>query len=89
MTLSSSITGDVQCWIAGAVGNLTQPFVAGWGEEAFEYAERSTVLVFGRLGMKEYNGIVSPKISVMGVFADPRRSRQRATGGDTGVGQFD
>ena len=89
MTLTSSITGDMTCWISGAVGKLTTPFKAGWGDDAFDIAENSTVLVFGRLGMKEYNGVVSPKMTVMGVYADPRRSRRRATGGNTGVGQFD
>ena len=89
MSLASTITGDIDCWISGAVGKMCDPFTSGWGEEAFDYAERSTVFVFGRIGMKDRDGVISPKITVMGIYADPRRSRRRATGGDTGVGQFE
>ncbi len=89
MTLSSTITGDIDCWIAGAVGVMCDPFTSGWGEEAFDYAEKSTVFVFGRVGMKDRDGLISPKISVMGIYGDPRRCRKRATGGNTGVGQFE
>ena len=80
MTLSSTITGDIDCWIAGAVGVMCDPFTSGWGEEAFDYAEKSTVFVFGRVGMKDRDGLISPKISVMGIYGDPRRCRKRATG---------
>jgi len=88
MTLSSSIAGDIDCWIPGAVGKCTQPFVSHWGEHAFPYAERTTVLVFGRLGMKAKDGLPTPKLTAFGIYADPRRSRRRMEGGDTGVGQF-
>lgn len=84
-----SNNGDIDCWIPGAVGKMTKPFTAHWGEEAFDYAENSTVLVFGRLGMKDRDGLMSPKITVMGVYGHPRRCRKRASGGDTGVGQFE
>jgi len=89
MTLSSTIVGDIDCWIAGAVGVMCDPFTSGWGDDAFDYAENSTVFVFGRVGMKDRDGVVTPKISVMGIYGDPRRCRKRATGGDTGVGQFE
>lgn len=88
MTLSSSISGDIDCWVPGAVGKCTQPFVSHWGDDAFPYAERSTVFVFGRIGMKTRDGLTTPKLTVYGVYADPRRSRRRMTGGDTGVEQF-
>ena len=89
MTLSSSISGDIDCWIPGAVGKCTQPFVSHWGEDAYPYAEKSTVFVFGRIGMKTRDGLTTPKLTVYGVYADPRRSRRRMTGGDTGVNQFE
>ena len=85
----SSMNGDVDCWIPGAVGIMTNPFQAHWGEEAFDYAENSTVFVFGRLGMKDRDGLLSPKITVMGIYGHPRRCRRRASGGNTGVGQFE
>jgi len=89
MTLQSSIAGDVDCWIPGAVGKLTDPFTSGYGEDARPYAEMSTVFVFGRIGLKQKDGLTTPKMSVLGVYADERRARWRATGGDTGVGQFE
>jgi hypothetical protein len=88
MTLSSSISGDIDCWVPGAVGKCSQPFVSHWGEDSFPYAERSTVFVFGRIGMKTRDGLTTPKLTVFGVYADPRRSRRRMTGGDTGTEQF-
>jgi len=88
MTLSSSISGDIDCWVPGAVGKCTQPFTSHWGDDAFPYAEKSTVFVFGRIGMKTRDGLTTPKLTVFGVYADPRRSRRRMTGGDTDVGQF-
>jgi len=88
MTLSSSVSGDIDCWVPGAVGKCSQPFVSHWGEDSFPYAERSTVFVFGRIGMKTRDGLTTPKMTVFGVYADPRRSRRRMTGGDTGTEQF-
>ena len=89
MTLNSSIAGDITCWIPGAVGKCTNPFRAHWGEEAFPYAEKSTVLVFGRLGMVTRDGLATPKLTAYGIYGHPRRCRRREVGGDTGVGQFE
>ena len=85
----SSMNGDVDCWIPGAVGIMSNPFQAHWGEQAFDYAENSTVFIFGRLGMKDRDGLLSPKITVMGIYGHPRSCRKRASGGNTGVGQFE
>lgn len=89
MTLSSSIAGDITCWIPGAVGKCCNPFRAHWGEEAFPYAEKSTVLVFGRLGMVTKDGLATPKLTAYGIYGHPRRCRRREVGGDTGVSQFE
>jgi len=67
---------------------MTDPFTTGGGKE-FPYGEKSTVYVFGRIGMRTVDGLSTPKITAHGIFGDWRRCRQRATGGDTGVGQFD
>lgn len=88
MTLSSTICGDITCWIPGAVGMHTDPFTCGFGEDGFQYAEKSTVFVFARVGLKTVDGLVTPKLTVYGIHADPRRARRRAEGGDTGVEQF-
>ena len=83
-TLSDDVTG----WISFGSARGGDPFSAGWGEESFPYAERSTVLVFGRIGMRVSDGKARPKLNIFGVYADPRRGRRRADGGDTGLDQF-
>tara|TARA_R110002051_G_scaffold322039_1_gene411438 strand:- start:22824 stop:24149 length:1326 start_codon:yes stop_codon:yes gene_type:complete len=89
MVLDSRIAGDITCWIPGSVGKCCSPFRAHWGEESFPYAEKSTVFVFGRIGMATRDGLSTPKMTVYGIYAHPRRSRRREEGGDTGVGQFE
>ena len=83
-----TLTDDVMGWISFASARGGDPFSAGWGEESFPYAERSTVLVFGRIGMRVSDGKARPKLNIFGVYADPRRGRRRADGGDTGLDQF-
>jgi hypothetical protein len=76
------------CWVGSACNDLTAPFVARTDDETIPYAERSTVLVCGRIAVKRKDGKDIPSLKVMGVFADARRIRRRQTGGDTGKGQF-
>lgn len=84
----SSDAADVMCWIGSACNDLAAPFVARTDDETIPYAERSTVLVCGRIAVKRKDGKDIPSLKVMGVFADARRIRRRQTGGDTGEGQF-
>lgn len=79
---------EVMCWIGSACNDLTTPFAAFSGDEEIPYAEGSTVLVCGKIAVKRKDGNDIPNLKVMGVFADPRRIRRRATGGETGRGQF-
>jgi hypothetical protein len=80
---------EVMCWVGSACNDLTNPFVAFENGEEIPYAENSTVLVCGRIAVKRKDGVDIPNLKVMGVFAHPRRIRRRATGGDTGRGQFE
>ena len=80
---------EVMGWIGSACNDLTNPFVAYKEDEEIAYAERSTVLVCGRIAVKRKDGRDIPNLKVMGVFADWRRIRRRATGGETGRGQFE
>ena len=80
---------EVMCWIGSACNDLTNPFVAFNEDDVIPYAERSTVLVCGRIAIKVNNGVETPNLKVMGVFADSRRIRRRQEGGDTGRGQFE
>lgn len=90
MSITSKAYNDdeIMCWIPGAVGNQASPFKAGWDDEKYSFAERSTVLIFGRLKMRVRDGVSSPQINAFGVYGDPLRVRRRATGGDTSVDQF-
>ena len=81
---------EVLCNVSSACHDLTHPFTYKDSDgERFEYAEKSTVLVFGRIGMMQRDNNKFPKMSVMGIFADERRSRPRVGGGDTDMGQFE
>lgn len=80
---------DVACWVSGSCYDLSNPFVAYDVNTPIEWAEKSTVLVCGRIGMSVIDGETIPKLNVFGVFADMRRIRVRTSGGETGVGQFD
>jgi hypothetical protein len=80
---------DVSCWVSGSCYDLTSPFVAYDVNSPVEWAEKSTVLVCGRIGMSVIDGETIPKLNVFGVFADTRRIRRRRDGGETGAGQFD
>ena len=81
-------SSEVMGWMGSACHDLTNPFIARDGEDEIPYAERSTVLVVGRVAVKRKDGADIPNLKVMGVFADPRRIRRRQTGGDTGRNQF-
>ena len=79
---------EVMCWISGACHDLTNPFMARSNGELVPYAEKSFVIVCGRIGMKRKDGEDIPNLKVMGVHPVPRRFRRRQEGGDTGASQF-
>jgi hypothetical protein len=80
--------GEVTCWVSGACYDNTKPFVSRKGSEEIEWAEKSTILVIGRIGMSILDGEEVPKMNVFGVYADPRRIRKRMEGGNTSMSQF-
>ena len=97
MALSSSALEDIYaggpgsevfCNISSACHDLTHPFSFEQDDEMWQYAEKTTVMVYGRIGMRSRNGTLYPSINVMGVFTEPRRARKRQNGGDTNMGQF-
>ena len=80
--------GEVSCWVSGACRDNSNPFISRKGDEEIEWAEKSTILVIGRIGMSILDGEEVPKINVFGVYADPRRIRRRTEGGNTNISQF-
>ena len=85
----SNRQSDVSCWVSGSCHDLSNPFVAYDVNTPVGWAEKSTVLVCGRIGMSVIEGETIPKLNVFGVFADIRRIRKRRDGGDMGASQFD
>ena len=79
---------NVRVWVSGALLEVTKPFHFLDGEEYVGYAERSTVLICGRIGLSRRDGNTYPKITAMGVIGVPGRCRRRITGGNTSMGQF-
>ena len=52
------------------------------------YAVKSTVLIFGRLGIRRNDDGDTPTIKAIGVYAVPRLSIPGGEGGNTSLGQF-
>lgn len=85
----TGIGSDITVWISGACNNLSHPFHFEEEDgEKWPYAERSPVLVCGRLAMSSRDGEMIPNIKAMGVYASARRSRRGQRGGNTGSEQF-
>ena len=85
----SSSGSDVMVWVSGACNNLSNPFSFEDDDgERWPYAEKSTVLVCGRLAMSSRDGEMIPNIKALGVYASKKRSRHGERGGNTSPNQF-
>jgi len=85
----TGVGSDITVWVSGACNDLSHPFHFEEEDgEKWPYAERSPVLVCGRLAMSSRDGQMIPNIKAMGVFASARRSRRGQRGGNTGSEQF-
>ena len=85
----TGIGSDITVWVSGACNDLSHPFHFEEEDgEKWPYAERSPVLVCGRLAMSSRDGEMIPNIKAMGVYASARRSRRGQRGGNTGSEQF-
>lgn len=84
-----SAMSEITVWVPGRVYDNTHPFEFKdqYGEWK-PYAERTQVLVFGRLKMRPYKDDLTPTITAYGIYVPPRTARPGATGGDTSLGQF-
>lgn len=97
ITLSSSalisrfgegVQSEISCWIPGAVADLLHPFEFHDGAGWVEYAERSQVLVCGRVGLRPRDEGFVPKLNVLGIVGINKRCRRREKGGNTSLSQF-
>ena len=84
-----SSMSEVTVWIPGRVYDDTHPFeYKNDSDEWQPYAERTQVIIFGKLRMRLYNGDNIPSITAYGVYVPSRTARPGVTGGDTSLGQF-
>lgn len=81
---------EVTVWIPGRVYDDSHPFEYKNNEGEWQpYAERTQVIVYGKIRLSEFNGVTSPSITAYGIYVPPRTARPGATGGDTNLNQFD
>lgn len=89
-TYGTKNQSEISCWVSGACHDLSHPFhFIDVDDELWGFAEKSTVLVHGRLKIRVNDGVRLPQITVWGIYADNKRSRRRVGGGDTDSTQFD
>jgi hypothetical protein len=83
------IDNEITVWVPGRVYDDTHPFEFKdqYGEWK-PYAERSKIVIFGRLKMRPYNDDMVPSITAYGIYVPPRTARPGVTGGDTSLEQF-
>ena len=80
---------EITVWVPGRVHDDTHPFE--YKDEYGEwkpYAERTPVIIFGRLKLRPYKDDMVPSITAFGVYVPPRTARPGAVGGDTSLDQF-
>lgn len=79
---------DVGIGIHGFLGDEGRCFEYATEEGYKPYAIKSTVFIYGRLGMTVKDDVEIPKINAVGIYAVPRLAIPSGEGGHTGVDQF-
>lgn len=84
-----SVQSEITVWIPGRVKEDCHPFE--FKDEYGEwkpYAEKTPIIIFGKLKLRPYKDDNVPSITALGVYVPPRTARPGATGGDTSISQF-
>ena len=79
---------DINISIHGFLGDEAHPFEVATEEGYKPYAVKSTVIIYGRLGVVVKDGGSTPKINAVGIYAVPRLAIPAGEGGDTTLGQY-
>ena len=80
---------EVTVWIPGRVHDDTHPFEFKDDDGEWQpYAERTTVIIFGKLRLSIYNNETTPSITAYGVYVPRKFARPGVSGGDTSLDQF-
>tara|TARA_R100001015_G_C4630136_1_gene191530 strand:+ start:1355 stop:2632 length:1278 start_codon:yes stop_codon:yes gene_type:complete len=83
-----SSMSEVTVWIPGRTYDDGHPFEYNNGGEWTPYAEKTPVIICGRLKLRPYNGQDVPSVTAQSIFVPPRTARPGASGGDTSLDQF-
>ena len=79
---------DIGVGIHGFLGDEGRCFEYATVDGYKPYAIKSTVFIYGRLGMTVKDDAQIPKINAVGIYAVPRLAIPGGEGGETGVNQF-
>ena len=84
-----SSMSEVTVWVPGRVYDDSHPFEFkdNYGEWQ-PYAEKTPVIIFGRVRMSVYNDQTTPSLTAFGIYVPSRTARPGAKGGDTSIEQF-
>ena len=84
-----SSMSEVTVWVPGRVYDDSHPFEFkdNYGEWQ-PYAEKTPVIIFGRVRMSVFNDQTTPSLPAFGIYVRSRTARPGAKGGDTSIDQF-
>jgi len=84
-----SSLSEVTVWVPGRTFDDTNPFEFFNGEEWMPYAERTQVLICGKLKTRKFRDDMVPSLTALGIYVPPRTARPGARGGNTDTSQFE
>ena len=80
---------DVTIWIPGRMADEEHPFeFKNKDGEWQEYAEKTQVIVVGRLRLRPYNDDMQASISALGIYVPRMTARPAGGRGNTSLDQF-
>ena len=84
-----SSMSEVTEWVPGRVYDDSHPFEFkdNYGDWQ-PYAEKTPVIIFGRVRLSMYNDQTTPSLTAFGIYVPSRTARPGAKGGDTSIDQF-
>ena len=83
-----SFASTVTVWIPGKMHDEDHPFEFNKDGEWKPYAERTQVIVVGRLRMRPYNDEMLPSLGALGIYVPWKTARPSGGSGNTDLNQF-
>ena len=89
MSIFTQGNQPVTVWIPGRMNDEEHPFEFKNSEGEWQpYAERTHVIVVGRLRLRPYNNEMQASLGALGIYVPPRTARPAGGSGSTSLGQF-